>query len=114
MEKLYSFSKEYHVTIYGKKYNRIYLPKNLWQNFCLHHGEQGYADIYIDADHIEIVPNENGEFRISNNGTSPNGRNVVLPWVAIKKYAIREGHYPSEITKNGAIKIRLTRIEDEV
>ena len=113
MEKLMSFSRDRHVTIYCKRYNRIYIPKHVY-NAMLNNAkyEIDTVDVWIDNNRIKIVPNPTGEFALSRNGTSPNGRNVTLNKQAVKYYGIVEGHYPCSVEKDGTVSILLERIEE--
>lgn len=112
MEKLLSNSRDRHVTIYCKKYNRIYLPKYVF-NAMLNTSswDVDTVDIWIDQNKIKIVPNPTGEFALNRNGSSPNGRNVTLNRQAINYYGITEGHYPCTIDKDGTVSILLERLE---
>lgn len=66
------------------------------------------VDLYVDKENIEIVPNKNGEFTVSNN-KSNSGFRVALPMYLVKKYNLHSGHYETEVKDNGTIHIYLTR-----
>ena len=112
MEKLLSNGRDRHVTIYCKKYNRVYLPKCVY-NAMLNTSrwDVDTVDVWIDHNKIKIVPNPTGEFALNRNGSSPNGRNVTLNRQAINYYGIVEGHYPCAVEKDGTVSITLERIE---
>ena len=112
MEKLYNNARDRQVKIYCKRYNRIYLPKlvfNLMRDNCKDSIDT--VDIYIDNKQIKVVPNPTGEFAVCHNGSSPHGRNIALNRTAIKYYGVTEGNYPCDVDENGTLTIKLERIE---
>ena len=112
MEKLYNNARDRHVTIYCRRYNRIYMPKAVFNNFQdKNESEIQAVDVYIDTKMIKIVPNSTGEFNLCHNGTSPNGRSVCLNRTAIDHYGVTEGHYPCEVDADGTLVIKLERLE---
>jgi len=114
MEKLYNNSRDMCVTIYCRRYNRIYIPKYIFNRFeDIVQDEINAVDIWVDETKIKIVPNNTGEFALSHNGSSPSGRIISLNRNAIVKYGISEGHYPCSLDKNGEMTIVLERVNED-
>ena len=114
MEKLYNNSRDMTVMIYCKRYNRIYIPKSIFNRIQdARSDEVGAVDVWVDESKIKLIPNASGEFAFVHNGSSPSGRYVALNRIAITKYGITEGHYQCEVDDNGVLTITLERIDED-
>ena len=110
MEKIFSQIKGLMVTIRTRYPRRLYLPKATYQMMLENVGPVYSVDMYIDEKRLLIKPNNSsGEFILSHNGSSPNGRNVSFPQSYLEKYNVREGHYRCDVDKEGAVYIQLDR-----
>lgn len=102
MKALYNNGQDFTVSIYVKKYGKIYLPKVVY-NAMIEEQEYTAVDVHTSENEIVIKPNNKGYFIISNNGTSRNSRSISLKRTEIERYGIKSGHYSCKVSEDKSI-----------
>ena len=108
MEKIFANVKDLKITIRTRYPSRIYLPKAVYQQMKEAVNDVYSVDMFIDDSQLWIVPNnKSGEFLLSNNGSSPHGRNVSLPKIYTERYNVSEGHFRCVVDHKGKVLVNL-------